>query len=71
MNEILRHLQQLQTWFQDLHLNPWAVAIGAGLVAAFLEQRIAHRHAPPFTAAHRGGAASPPPEAPPLAKPRR
>jgi len=37
-----------------LHLNPWAMAIIAGLLLAWLEQRRAARRAPPFTTAHTG-----------------
>jgi hypothetical protein len=71
MDDILRHLPQVPQWVRALHVNPWAVAIGAGVIAAWLEQRIMHRHAPPFTAAHRGVAAGPPPQEAQPAKPQR
>ncbi len=64
MNEAMRLLQHVPAWIRDLHLNPWLVTIGAGLVAAFLEQRMAGRRAPQFTADHEGAATATPPGKP-------
>ena len=39
--------------FRALGIHPLAVVIVAGLLAAFLEQRLARRGAPDFNAAYR------------------
>jgi hypothetical protein len=38
---------------RSLGINPLAVVIAAGLLCAFLEQRIARRRVPDFNAAYR------------------
>ena len=66
-------MSDVSTFFQDIwmslehaagtlrvvHVNPWAAAIIAGLLAAFMEQRRAARRAAPFTEDHMGAAGHP------------
>jgi hypothetical protein len=54
MSDALRELQHVAEFIRELHINPWAAAIIAGLVAAWMEQRRAARRAPPFTQDHTG-----------------
>ena len=60
MNEVLynvsRELQHACAFVCDLHINPFAAVVLAGLIAAVMEQRRAARRAPPFNADHMGGA---------------
>lgn len=61
MSEALRGLQeasgQLQhvaVFVRELRINPWAAAILAALIAAFMEQRRVARRVAPFTKDHTG-----------------
>jgi hypothetical protein len=56
MSEVLNELQHAWTHIEGLHINPWAAAIIAALLAAFMEQRRAARRAAPFTEDHIGAA---------------
>jgi hypothetical protein len=51
---------------RSLGINPLAVVIAAGLLCAFVEQRLARRRVPDFTAAYRNA-----PVYPNLARRRR
>ena len=52
--DALKELQHVAAFLHDLHINPWAAAIVAGLIAAFMEQRRARRRVAPFTKDHMG-----------------
>ena len=54
MSDALRELQHFATFVRDLRINPWAAAIVAGLIGAFMEQRRAARRVAPFTKDHLG-----------------
>lgn len=57
MDDALRWLNELRPlWEAVRHVNPWAAAVTAALIAAWLEQRRAARRAPPFTTDHEGAA---------------
>jgi len=58
--EIFTALQHGAAFVRELHINPLVVAITAGLIAAFMEQRRAARRAPPFTGEHTGAHAGKP-----------
>jgi len=59
MSEVLNLLQHAWAHVLALHINPWAAAVTAGLIAAFMEQRRAASRAAPFTDDHVGAAGHP------------
>lgn len=50
MIEALKLLQAIE----GLHIDPMAAVIVAGLLVAWLEQKMARNRTPPFTSAHTG-----------------
>ena len=54
MSEALRELQHVAAFIRELRVNPWAAAIVAGLIAAFMEQRRVARRVAPYTKDHTG-----------------
>jgi hypothetical protein len=60
MSDVLNELQHTWSHIEGLHINPWAAAIIAALLAAFMEQRRAARRVAPFTEDHIGAAGQKP-----------
>jgi hypothetical protein len=52
--EALRELQHALAFIRELRVNPWAAAILAALIAAFMEQRRVRNRVAPFTKDHMG-----------------
>jgi hypothetical protein len=57
---VLTELRHAQAFVHDLHINPWAAAILAGVIAAFMEQRRIARRTAAFNTDHVGAIAGKP-----------
>jgi hypothetical protein len=49
----MSQVSEVLTYVRSLNFNPLAVVIVAGLLAAFIEQRLARRGTPDYNAAYR------------------